>query len=138
MSEPRQIIIDLFTELGKKYLTKNIAASFELNEGHDIHAFYRLANNPDRVIHLQGYPGLSEEDSIYLSARLRDYNKMMNIRKAGIATIGNEHEANIPGAFKELEVCGATLPSTIDALETALKKNCKLLKPEKKKKNKNS
>jgi len=134
MSEPRQIIIDLFTELGKKYLTKNIAASFELNEGHDIHAFYRLANNPDRVVHLQGYPELCEEGSIYVSARLRDYNKMMNIRQAGIASIGNEHEANIPGAFKELEQHGANLPQNIDALETALKKACKLLKTGKKKK----
>lgn len=137
MSESRQTLIELFNALGKRYLAKNIAISSKLDEDHDIHAFYRLANDPDRVVHLQGYPGLCEEGSIYVSARLRDYNKMMNIQKARTASIGNEHEANIPGAFKELEVCGATLLPTIDALEAALKKACKLLKPERKKKNKN-
>ncbi len=83
----------LLREVGRGFERSGLVSSFEIFKEHDIHAFYRLSRDQDRVVHVQGYPGMSTESEARVFARLMDYNKMMEIRRAGGVSIGNEHLA---------------------------------------------
>src|SRR4051812_33168350 len=64
---------------------------------HDVHAFFRSRSKPDKVVHLQTYPGFSNEERLCVFAREMDYQKLAEIRanmkKMGSPTIGNEGDA---------------------------------------------
>lgn len=88
----REKITQLLKEVGEDYESRDVA-TFNIHQGHDVHAFYRLPRNTENLVHVQGYPGMSNEREMRVYARLMDYNKMITIRKAGGVSIGNEHEA---------------------------------------------
>lgn len=85
-------IIRLFQEVGEHYRKKGVA-ELDLYQKRDIHAFYRLSQVLTKVIHVQGYPGLSSDHKAIVLARIMDHNKLLDIRRNGRASIGNEHEA---------------------------------------------
>lgn len=121
----RDKITKLFEEVGKDYQSKKFA-ELELYQGHDVHAFYRLLSDPSKVIHVQGYPGMSDENQARVFARMMDYNTMMIIRNRGNVSIGNEHEAVIR-PFGGLEL-GKMIPYKPEVLETILEEYCPELK----------
>ena len=71
MMDTRKKIIEVFSDVGKYLLQETRAQSHELVNLHDVHGFYRI--NGSLVAHVQGYPGMSNEDSMFVSMRLRDY-----------------------------------------------------------------
>ena len=91
----RKEITNLFLDVARHYMDKGLIDEFSLYQSHDVHAFYRLSHNPDNVIHIQGYPGMSYDDKVRVNARLMDYKKMTEIRNRESVTIGNEHNAVI-------------------------------------------
>ena len=119
---PRRKIIDLFSAVGEDYVQKE-AASFELHDLHDVHAFYRLSSDTSQVVHVQGYPGLVvKEDEARVWARLMDYHEMMDIRKTDTRiSVGNEHEATIQ-SFPNFEG-GVFIPYDPKVLEEMLAEN---------------
>ena len=121
----REKIIELFSEVGTDYSEKGIAV-FGLHTRHDIHAFYRFLREPNKVVHLQGYPGMSSEQEARVWARLMDYNKMMEIRRNCGVSIGNEHDATIQ-RFPNFEI-GVMIPYSSKVLEDMLGENCSELR----------
>jgi len=117
---PREKIRDLFSAVGANLESKGVA-SFELHELHDTHAFYRLTSDSDKVIHVQGYPGMSSEEKTRVWSRLFDYEKMMEIRTSGEVSIGNEHAASIQ-QFPKFE-SGVDIPYDSEILEGMLAEN---------------
>jgi len=90
----REEITKLLLDVGKHYRNKGLVEG-EIKRGHDIHAFYRLTKNPSQVIHVQAYPGLSNENEARVWARMMNYDEMMEIRNSGRVSPGNEHEATV-------------------------------------------
>ena len=88
----RKAITQLFQEVGKNYLNRGVA-ELDLHQGHDVHAFYRLSGNPSKVVHVQGYAGMSSTEEARVWARMMDYDQMMEIRSRGGVSVGNEHKA---------------------------------------------
>lgn len=89
----------IFSVFGSVLLREGIANEVEVYQREDVHAFYRLATNPDEVIHLQGYPGFSSDTEAVIFPRVMDYKKMQWMRtraqNIGSDIKGNEHEAVI-------------------------------------------
>ncbi len=119
----RDKLTKLFEEVGRDYENYGIA-SLELNQGHDVHAFYWLIPyecKPIKVVHVQGYPGMSTDDKARVFARLMDLNKMLEIRCKEGVSIGNEHDAVIkpfPDFFG-----GIYIPYDAKVLEEMLAEN---------------
>lgn len=88
----REKITQLFTEVGEHYKSKG-TAELDLHQGHDVHAFYRLAQDQQKVVHVQGYPGFSTEEQTRVFARLMDYDTMVALRESGTIFTGIEHDA---------------------------------------------
>lgn len=120
MNNLRDKITALFEEVGKHYREKGLAES-EVHQGHDVHAFYRLSQNPARVIHVQGYPGMSSDERARVWARMMDYDNMIAIRRNGGISIGNEHKATVQ-EFPNFEI-GIMLPYNSKVLEDKLAEN---------------
>ncbi|KYK26712.1 hypothetical protein AYK26_07175 [Euryarchaeota archaeon SM23-78] len=99
----REEITSVFEEVGRHYKERGVVEP-DIHQGHDVHAFYRLSKEPSQVIHVQGYPGLSDEKGMYVWARLLDYDKMMEIRQISTASIGNEHGAFIKGLISQQKI----------------------------------
>lgn len=121
----RNAVIRLLSEVGIDYLQKGIA-EFEIREAHDVHAYYRLTKDPSKVIHVQGYPGMSSDEEARVWARLMDYNKMMEIRQRSHTFIGNEHEATIRQLPNFL--LGISIPYDPSVLEAKLEESVPELK----------
>jgi hypothetical protein len=114
-------ICQLFMEVGKHYRNRGVADLFELHPNQDVHAFYRLSHNKSKVIHVQGYPGMSDENGAMVWARMMDYKKMMKIRKLGTVFTGNEHGATIQ-SFPNFQR-GIIIPYDANVLEEKLEEN---------------
>ncbi|RLJ01572.1 MAG: hypothetical protein DRP11_04175 [Candidatus Aenigmatarchaeota archaeon] len=120
-------IKELFIEIGKYMEKSDVAELYLLHEDRDIHAFFRLNEDPIKMIHLQGYPSLSSEQEVMLFARLMDYRKIREIRKKGIS-IGNEHEAVIR-KFPDFE-SGICMSYNTERIVERLMENLSLLNQE--------
>ena len=81
----------LLTYVGDHYTAAN-KITYELHLDSDVHAFYRPTADPSKVIHVQGYPGMSSNELAKMRARLMNYDRMMELR-AAYEMIGNEHKA---------------------------------------------
>jgi len=121
----REAITQLFQAVGKDYSDRGVA-QLELHQGHDIHAFYRLSKSPSKVIHVQGYPGMSSPEQARVWARMMDYDKMMQIRTSETVSVGNEHEATTQ-IFSNFE-SGILIPYDAKVLEDKLAENVPELK----------
>lgn len=115
----RERITEVLEIVATNYKDKNIATS-EIYQGHDVHAFYRLTANPNQVVHVQGYPGLSNDDQMAVWARLMDYDKMIAIRKEGRVSIGNEHGAALKLFWEFGFGLGMRIPYRWERLELML------------------
>ncbi|MDP3026777.1 MAG: hypothetical protein Q8N63_03645 [Nanoarchaeota archaeon] len=117
----RDKITDLLTEVGEDYKKREIAI-YKIHQGNDVHAFYRiLPRQTKEVVHVQGYPGMSTKSEMRVFARLMNYDRMLEIRKAGGVSIGNEHDSVIrpfPN-FRE----GVMIPYETQVLESMLGEN---------------
>ncbi|MBI4020429.1 MAG: hypothetical protein HY367_03790 [Candidatus Aenigmarchaeota archaeon] len=120
MATQRENITRLFTNVGIDYIEAGIA-TFELHDGHDVHAFYRLIKEPGKVIHVQGYPGMSVGEKARVWARLMDYGRMAEIRASGGVSIGNEHEATVQN-FPNFAI-GVEIPYSSKKLKELLAEN---------------
>lgn len=91
-------IVNVFYELGVDLMDRGIAVC-ELHHAHDVHAFYHLLDNSRNVIHVQGYPGMSNTadhpNEMRVFARLMDGRKRLELRKENKVSVGNEHQAVI-------------------------------------------
>lgn len=114
----RSKITALLQEVGDHYTESNVA-ELDLHQGHDVHAFYRLSADPSKVIHVQGYPGMSSDEEARVWARLFDYDRMMESRGRHIS-IGNE-EATVQ-QFTNFEF-GIMISYDPKALEEKLAEN---------------
>ena len=119
-------IIPLFMKVAEDYFREQKIEEFSIHQEHDIHAFYRLSNEPSKVIHVQGYPGMSTGNETRISARIMDYDKLIEIRRTGNVSVGNEHEAIIKSLqnFK----LGIVIPYDSKILEKKLADNIPELK----------
>ena len=121
----RERILCLFLEAGDHYLGRG-SAELNLYQDNDVHAFYRLTADPSKVVHVQGYPGMSSEEKMHVWARLVNYDLMRVIRENSSASPGNEHSAVIK-QFENFEL-GIEIPYKARALEELLEKNVPELK----------
>lgn len=112
-------LANILCRVGVEYIRRNLA-SLEIHSGDDIHAFYRLSQSPDRVVHVRGYPGMSSSEKMRVWARQMDYGKMVQLRAEG-ASIGDEHDA-VTKAFNNFEF-GVDIPYDAKVLEEMLAKN---------------
>jgi hypothetical protein len=83
-----------FEFTGECYSSGFRVDALEISRGHDVHAFYFLADKQSnqRVLHIQGYPGFSTNEHMTVTARFMNQEKLFKLRREG-ASIGNEHEA---------------------------------------------
>lgn len=116
----RGMITALLLDVGKHFQEWGVA-SLDLHQGHDVHAFYQLFHDPSKVIHVQGYPGMSSDLEARFWARMMDYHLMMDIRNRCDVSIGNEHEAAIQ-QFPNFYL-GVEIPYDSKALEAMLAAN---------------
>ena len=103
--ENRKRITEIFSEIGTNYMVRGIVIGSEIHQNHDTHAFYRIAKDPSKVVHVQGYLGLSSEENMIVVARLMDYGIMMATRverRHDHSVIGNEGEAALTNAFSNM------------------------------------
>ena len=121
----RKEIIELFQKVGDDYSNSGFA-ELDLRKAHDVHAFYRLSHDPSKVIHVQGYVGMSSDKGARVWARMMDYDKMIEIRECGRVSVGNEHEATIQ-QFPNFEF-GVMIPYDPKVLEDKLAENISELK----------
>ena len=115
-----KMMMILFSEVGDDYRERGVA-ELDLHQSHDIHAFYRLSEDPTKVIHVQGYPGMSNEEEARVWARMMDYDKMMEVRAREMVSVGNEHEATIQ-EFPNFEI-GIMIPYDSKVLKEKLEEN---------------
>jgi hypothetical protein len=94
--EPRKEITKLLTESGKVLESRGLIGSTQIHQTHDIHAYCDLKLD-DQVLHVQGYPGMSNEHEMMIVARVMDGKLLDEIRRDKKFSIGNEHEAIIRG-----------------------------------------
>lgn len=120
LNSMRRKITQLFEKIGDKYERRNLASS-NIYQNNHVHAFYRLIKNPDKVIHIQGYPGESTKKEAKIWARTMNYSKMMLIRRAEGVSVGSEHEATIE-IFQNFEN-NAIIPYKTKILEEMIKQN---------------
>ena len=113
----RPEITQLFEEVGRHYEDREVA-ELDLHQGHDVHAFYRLSADPSKVVHVQGYAWMSSDNEARVWARMMDYDKMIEIRREGGVSIGNEHEATTQ-EFPNFET-GINIPYDSRVLEDKL------------------
>jgi hypothetical protein len=119
ISEPREEIESIFRELYNKH--KGISfEGHEIHSAHDIQAFYQLIQHPAQIIHVQGYPGMSNQKEMRVWARMMDYGLMMAARDYG-ASIGNEHVAVVQ-KFPNF-AHGVNIPYDVEVLEKMLAEN---------------
>ncbi len=124
MEIEREKITILFKEVGVHYEVKGLA-ELDLHQAHDIHAFYRLIEDNSKVIHVQGYPGMSSEQEAHIFARLMDYDKLKECRRKG-ALLGNENA--VIQQFPNFS-CGIRIPYDSKILEQKLAENIPELNP---------
>lgn len=122
----RERIVGLFTDVADDYRNAHLAETEIHAIGHDIHAFYRLTSDSSKVIHVQGYPGMSNDGNARVYARMMNYEKMLSIRNSGLVSIGNEHDAVIM-PFPNFEV-GIFIRYDPKILEEKLAENVNELK----------
>lgn len=93
----RAVILDLFGRSAAQLLESGRAVSVEMHREHDLHAYVRLAEDPNRVFHIQAYPGMSTPTGVRVIVREMDYQRLIAIREAmernGGPSIGNESAA---------------------------------------------
>tara|TARA_Y100000031_G_C7970226_1_gene270013 strand:- start:103 stop:540 length:438 start_codon:yes stop_codon:yes gene_type:complete len=117
-----QRIITIFAETGAQYMVRGAVSHIELVPLHDVHAFWRLSQDEGRyVLHVQGYPGLSDYEEMQVSARIRDWERMLEIRAQGGVSIGNEHAANLESELQEKTATGVRIPFSAADLKTLLR-----------------
>jgi len=121
----RERILCLFLEVGDHYLGRG-SAELNLYQDNDVHAFYRLNEDKSKVVHVQGYPGMSSQEKMHVWARLINYDLMMVIRDNSCTSPGNEHSAVIK-QFENFEF-GIEIPYEARALEKLLEENVPELK----------
>ena len=118
-------VTDLLEKVGIDYRDRGLA-EFELHHDHDVHAFYRLTSDSSRVIHVQGYPGMSSETEARVWAREMNYFDMKDLRVDPKISIGNEHDA-VTRNFPNFEI-GVQIPYDPRVLEEMLGENIPELK----------
>ena len=96
---------------------KRIVQDFDITQGHDIHAFYDLPLD-DQTLHVQAYPGMSNEKQFMLNARVMNKDRVKLAREAG-ASIGNEHSA-VTHAFRYMTPSGLYVPYNQNAVNGVL------------------
>lgn len=85
--EKTKRIVDLFNTVAYDFCEAGKVSCCEVHERKDIHAFLRTAENLSLVVHLQGYPGMSSDEQMFVNARPMDYDLMINIRGMNYATL---------------------------------------------------
>lgn len=103
-SKKANLLIKLLSDVGTGLLQRRIIDDFEIHRSTDVHAFYRLNRNPERALHVTGYPGASTYKQAVVLARLLDYHQMMKLRGIGYSP-GTEHDAVIE---RDITLRGAT------------------------------
>ena len=96
MSEDnRTRLVIMLLDVGYFYYEAGKLLSHETGHGHDVHSFYRLkADDGKDVIHVQVYPGMSNDEYARVWARRMDHARLMLIRESSPQTsFGNEHDA---------------------------------------------
>lgn len=122
--EHRMKIIGLLEEVGRK-LYRDHLAELEIHPAaQDVQAFYRSLREPDKVMHVQGYPGLSTDNHAVVWARLMNYDAMMWIRTWDNVSIGNEHDAVIQIFPEFLNV--VSIPYDSGVLREKMARSCEL------------
>lgn len=96
-------------------------ASWESHSLHDLHAFYRPKANPKVTVHVQAYPGMSNDKEMRVWARLMDTQRLQEQRRLKIVSIGNEHEATIR-QFPNFQI-GVYIPYDYKLLESMIAEN---------------
>ena len=95
MDASRKQNITLFSTLGSDYIARGAVWAMELDNAHDVHAFYALRQTPGsspKVLHLQGYPGMSRGADVVILGRVMEQDLMVKERASGVS-VGNEHDA---------------------------------------------
>jgi len=127
----RKDISGLLSEVGRHYDSNKKISTIAVYPRHDIHAFYTLRDNLEKTIHVQGYPGMSNENGMRVMARMMDSKKMYEAREKGIS-MGNEHNAVIQKFrnFDAIFYSGETIPYDPKVLERMLEENVLELRDE--------
>jgi hypothetical protein len=88
-------IIKLIGEAGLNLAASGQVSNIEIHaDKHDIHGYYTLAQRQETIIHVQGYPGLSTQETARVWSRAMDAREIQRLREVG-NLIGNEHSAQI-------------------------------------------
>jgi hypothetical protein len=113
----RERITSLLSATGRVLENRRrIIDGCEIHQGHDIHAYYQLLIG-NQALHVQAYPGMSNENEMMIMARVMDRNQIAPARKQG-ASIGNEHSA-VVRTFEYMQT-GLWLPYNEAALTGVL------------------
>jgi|SRR3989344_5068698 len=88
----REDIVHLFEQIGRHYKARGLAEP-DIRCHHDVHGFYNFNRNAAQTLHLQGYPGMSNDQEACVAARVMDHQILMRIRGQRAVSDGNEHES---------------------------------------------
>ena len=110
------------SQIGSDLLTGGRIIGMEIHSEHDVHAYFRSSQDPDKVIHVQTYPGMSTQDNMAAVLREMDYQTLIEIRVSAKANggppIGNEHNAVTRNITEDFLI--SPVSEIVDLLNTEL------------------
>jgi hypothetical protein len=110
-------IADFLSSFGSQLLQQGRIIELEIKQRTDTHAYYRLSD--DDVLHVQGFPGLSTDETMMLNARVMDYARMQELRYEA-ANLGHDIAGNEHQAVRNAQEMHAVIPYDLSSLEGVL------------------
>src|SRR3989344_8109799 len=103
--DARKMVIGLFFATMAELAPYSRSILIHRNE-HDIHMYIYPKSDYGKIVHVQGYPGMSNKEEARVYGRVMDYGKFNAIRMSKRESIGNEHDAVLPemGVLPPMEI----------------------------------
>ena len=100
---------DFLDALARQFEKSGFSGEAETVVAQDVHGFFRLADKPSVVLHIQLYPGLSSDRELFIAARFMNREQMLELRVKEDCSPGNEHDAVI-GGIEDFPRSGKMIP----------------------------
>ncbi len=126
----RKAVIKLLADVGEDYASKKKIIKEDMEIEEDIHAFYRLYKDPEKVLHIQAYPSMSNKRNVKVRANILDYNKMIELRLSSNVPSRNGDKYNNGAVIQNIPKFKRriTLPNDPKALEARLEESVEELR----------
>lgn len=96
---------EVFQAMGRK--EKARLELIEVLIEHDVHAYFHIRGTSS-ILHMQGYPGFCDPETMAISASILDKGKFTQLRAPTRLPLGNEHDTVTRWIYPEIEMVKMT------------------------------